>query len=199
MAFNFSKKYDFLPKMSIGGNQLEVVQSTKLLGVILSSDLRWNLHTEYITKKAKQRLWYLRRLSTLGASRDTLLNNYKLMIRSVLELCSPVYAGALTQTNIEDFEEVQKSAFKIILRGNYHSYENALEVLGEVTLESRRNISTFKFAKGCLHHPKMSHLFQRRATKTRNGLPFMEPLYKKARGYNGPIPFMTRLLNNKLK
>ena len=61
-------------------------------------------------------------------------------MRSVLELCSPVYAGALTQTNIEDFEEVQKSAFKIILRGNYHSYENAFEVLGEETLESRRNI-----------------------------------------------------------
>ena len=54
MSFNFSKKYDFLPKMSIGENKLEVVQSTKLLGVILSSDLKWNQHTEYITKKGKK-------------------------------------------------------------------------------------------------------------------------------------------------
>ena len=75
MSFNFSTKYDFQPKLSVGANELEVVRSTKLLGVIILSDLKWNEHTDYIVKKARKRLWYLRRLSRLGASRDTLLNH----------------------------------------------------------------------------------------------------------------------------
>ena len=46
---------------------------------------------------------------------------------------TPVFMGSLTQANIDDFEDVQRSVFKIILRVNYQSYENALEVLGEPT------------------------------------------------------------------
>ena len=53
MAFNFSNKYDFLSKMSIGGKELEVVSSSKLLGVVISSDLKWNEHTMYTVKKAR--------------------------------------------------------------------------------------------------------------------------------------------------
>ena len=40
MSFNFSNKFDFLPKLTIGDKELEVVSSTKLLGVILSFDLK---------------------------------------------------------------------------------------------------------------------------------------------------------------
>ena len=82
-----------------------------------------------MVKKAKKRLWALRRLSNLGASTITLLDQYHLTIRSVLEHAAPVFTGALSQTNIEDFEDVQKMAFKIILKGAYKNYENALEVL----------------------------------------------------------------------
>ena len=125
MTFNFSNKYDFLPKFHIGSKELEVVRSFKLLGVMISSDLKWNEHTEYIVKKANKRLWYLRRLSRLGASRDTLLNQYRLICRSVLEMAAPVFSGGLSQTNISDIEDVQRSAFKIILRRDYVSYSQA--------------------------------------------------------------------------
>ena len=128
MAFNFSTKYDFMPKLTIGGEQLEVVESTKLLGVMISSDLKWNHHTDYVVKKAKKRLWCIRRLSKLGASTSTLLDQYHLTTRSILELATPVFNGGLSQTNIQSFEEVQKMAFRIILKGNYHSYQNALAV-----------------------------------------------------------------------
>ena len=47
MAINFSKKLDFLPKMSIGEKDLDVNSSAKLLGVIFSSDLKWNDNTTY--------------------------------------------------------------------------------------------------------------------------------------------------------
>ena len=72
--------------MSIGENDLEVVKSIKLLGVMFTSDLKWNEHTAYITKKARKRLWFLRRLSKLGASQHTLIDVYDKMIRTLLEV-----------------------------------------------------------------------------------------------------------------
>ena len=54
MSFNFSTKYDYMPKLSLENEQLEVVDSTKLLGVIISSDLKWNHHTEDVVTNEKR-------------------------------------------------------------------------------------------------------------------------------------------------
>ena len=165
MSFNFSKKFDFLPNMSIGDKQLEVVNSTKLLGIIISSDLKWNDYTNYA-------------------------------VRSTMELGVPIFAGGLSISNTQDFENVQRQAFKIILRGNFHSYENALEILDEKTLEERRNQISLKFAKKCVTHPKMRHLFKRRAKVVpRSESFFTEFKSGNLRSYNGPVHFLIRLLN----
>ena len=42
---------------------IEVVPSAKLLGVIISNDLKWNVHVEMICKKVAARLYFLRQLS----------------------------------------------------------------------------------------------------------------------------------------
>ena len=165
--------------------------------VVVSSDLKWNLHTEYVVKKAKKRLRYLRRLSKLGASTSTLLDQYNLHIRSFLDQAAPVFTGGLSQSNIEDFEDVQKSAFKIILKGKYYSYSNALKVLKQKTLEERRESICLKFAKKNRSHPKLKHLFEYKENlRTRSGNTFKEPRYNTQRGQNGPINYLVRLLNN---
>ena len=69
MLFNQSKKYDFKPELSIEGVRLEVVNKMKLLGVVITDDLKWDENTDFITKKAFSRLWLLRRLKKLGASK----------------------------------------------------------------------------------------------------------------------------------
>ena len=56
MSFNFSTKYAFFPRLIYDNEELEVVKSFKLLGIMLTDDLKWNEHTAYIVKKAKQRL-----------------------------------------------------------------------------------------------------------------------------------------------
>ena len=53
----------------------------------------------------------------------------------------------MSKTNINDMEHVQKSAFKIILRGKYKNYDNALDILGEESLEDRREAISTKYAK----------------------------------------------------
>ena len=154
----------------------------------------------------KQRFWSLRRLSSLGASRDTLLNQYHLRIRCLLEMACPVFTAGLSKTNIEDIEDVQKGVFRIILHGNYSTYQAALRTLGEESLEHRRNTICLKFAKQSLSHPKMSHLFKKRDNNctvcpegcSRSGAYFTQKLSKSSRGYNSPVNFLTRLLNNNM-
>ena len=115
--FNFTKTLDFLPNLRIPGNPdpLEVEYSTKLLGVICSSDGKWKENTSYIVNRATSKLWMLRRLKWIGADREILLETWKLHIRSLLEGSVPLWHSSLTVTDSDRLEKVQKMAFSIIL------------------------------------------------------------------------------------
>ena len=54
----------------------EVVEEPKILGLIISSDLKWNSHAKYICKRGFMHLWMLRRLKKLGASQKILIDIY---------------------------------------------------------------------------------------------------------------------------
>ena len=90
----------------------------------------------------------------MGASIETLVEMFQLSIRNLMEQGAPVFTGGLSQGNINDFENVQKQAFKIILRGNYESYPSALTTLNQDTLEERRIVISLKFAKKSIHPMK---------------------------------------------
>ena len=78
MLFNEANKYDFMPEIEIdNGEILEVDEEFKLLGVIMTSDLKWNKNTKHITQKGFQRLWMLRRLKQLGVSQTELKDIYE--------------------------------------------------------------------------------------------------------------------------
>ena len=51
-AIQFCKANDFMPKIAVEGQNLEVVEEFNLLGVIFTSDLKWKANTDFITKKA---------------------------------------------------------------------------------------------------------------------------------------------------
>ena len=66
MIFNKSKKYDFPPEFSFSnGKNLEVLEETRLLGVVLTTDLRWASNTKSIYTKAMSKMWLLRRMIKL--------------------------------------------------------------------------------------------------------------------------------------
>ena len=57
-----------LPKIELNeGNNIEVVEETKLLGLIVRSDLKWHRNTDNIIKKSYIRMWILRNLKRYGA------------------------------------------------------------------------------------------------------------------------------------
>ena len=160
ILFNKSRKYDFLPQLTIDDSDpLEVVDNLKLLGVIVSSDLSWAANTRSMCAKAYSRLWILRRLKPLGVSQSELLDVYEKQIRCIVEYASPVWTGGLTKHEVIQIERVQKAAFTIILGNRYSSYSKALATLNRPALESRRKEINTRFAKKCLSSPKFSHWF----------------------------------------
>ena len=74
MFFNPGTKRDIMPRFVFNGDELEVVEETKLLGIVLRSDLSWRSNTNYIVNRANKKLWTLRRLKRLGTKTSDLLD-----------------------------------------------------------------------------------------------------------------------------
>ena len=208
MIFNTAKKSDCLPSLSIGESRdLEVVESMKLLGVIIQSDMKWGQNTDFICKKGFSRLWMLRRLKGLGASQHELLDVYKKQVLCVMEMAVAAWAGALTKNEKRQIERVQKCAFSIILGSDYECYEDALFSLGMKTLEERRIDICTKFATKVVKHENYKNWFcmaepsipvNTRSGKTKSDTAvYKQPKFRTSRYNDSPIPHLTRLLNLK--
>merc|ERR1711954_456830 len=78
MKFNRSLYSDFPLEISFSdNNMLEEVSVYKLLGVIVSSNLKWHENTNYICNKAKKKVWLLRNMKKSGLSQNELIDAYK--------------------------------------------------------------------------------------------------------------------------
>lgn len=195
MLFNRSRSLDFQPEIYIEGMLLDVVEEAKLLGIIISSDLKWSKHVAHLSTKVRKRLWTLRRIKELGGSKEDLLIVYKLQIRIHTELCCPVFNGGLTKTDIIELESLQKSAAKLILGwNNYKNYKNALELLELPTLEKRRKELCLSFAKKCAESEKFSNWFTK-SRPTRKSTKFVSPRARTSAFEKSPLVYLTFLLN----
>ena len=84
MLFNPCTSVDFMPDFQLGGHELELVEEMRLLGLIITSDMKWAANTDFIVKRAYKKLWVMRRLKELGADEDQLLDIYIKQIRCLL-------------------------------------------------------------------------------------------------------------------
>ena len=67
MLFNKSQILDFQPEITLQNSEtyLDVVDQSRLLGLQVTTDLRWAAHTQSIVKRANCKLWMLRRMKLL--------------------------------------------------------------------------------------------------------------------------------------
>ena len=96
IKFTNSRKYDFPPEITFkDGTILDTMSETRLLGVVISKDLKWSKNTDFICSKARRKLWILRRMQSLDLSRAELFDVYQKEVRSVLEFAVPVWHSGL--------------------------------------------------------------------------------------------------------
>ena len=199
MVFNFTHNYQFSTRMYIQDNLLEIVDQTKLLGTIITSDLTWWENTNSITKKAYQRLEMIRKLCQFSVPITDLSHIYILYVRSLLEFNCCVWNFDLTLAEEYDIERVQRVACKIILQESYQTYDNALDILNLEYLTDRRNSLCLKFAKRCLKYDKSKDMFplnETNTSNTRSHEKFKVNHAKTNRLKYSAIPQMQRLLNS---
>ena len=198
MKFNVSQQLDFPPEITVNGfqNNICVVTETKLLGVILTDDLRWASNTKYICTKAYKKLWVLRRLRVLDVGQEILCDVYQKEVRSVLEVAVPAWHSGLTLAQADQIERVQRVAVKIILGKSCISYAEGLSILGLETLSLRRRKLCLTFAKRTLKS-RHSSMFVPKVTvhNTRHQNAFVEPMANTDRFRMSPLNYLTRLLN----
>ena len=83
------------PHLKIDNQQLELVTSHKVLGLVIQNNLKWNNHIEYIVTKASKRLHILRVHRRRGVEINDLITICTALIRSLLEYCCVVRYHAL--------------------------------------------------------------------------------------------------------
>ena len=63
----------------------------KLLGIILSHDLKWTDHVDYIYKKSNKRLFFIRLLKKSRVECNSIVKIYLVLIRPILEYAVQVW------------------------------------------------------------------------------------------------------------
>jgi len=136
MVVCFSRDPPQLPPIVLGGTDVERVQQIKLLGLIVTDDLKWQRHCDYLCGKASPRLYFLRMLRRAGVGPSDLVKIYVALIRSVMEYACQVWHNGLTMHQSVQLEAVQRAALRIAYPDL--SYQQALTRTGLDTLQVRR-------------------------------------------------------------
>ena len=131
----FRKEPVQLQPLSINGIQIEQVSSAMLFGLIVSDDLAYQSHVDYIVSKASKRIYFIIILKRSGLSAKNLVTVYSTTIRPILKYAAPVRHSSVTKQHNDSIEHVQKRVLKIVFNC---LYEEGLVKSGLTTLHDRR-------------------------------------------------------------
>ena len=168
MFFNHRQK-DGIARYHCEGTELEQVETYKVLGFQLQSNLKITEHIKTMLTKVACKVWALRTVMENNGGITVGKQFYITWISCHLENMAPVWHSKLTKRQSDSIEKVQQKCFRIILRKGYTDYQQACKTLGLVTQAERREELCFKFVQNAMkHHP---HLYPKDATArpTRQG------------------------------
>ncbi len=176
MDFRKRQQRPYTPLM-ISGTPVERVSSFKYLGVNISEDLTWTTHIQTQIKKARQRLYQLRKFRV---SPTILKTFYSGAIESVLTQCISVWYG---NSSNQDCKALQR-----VVRLAEHISGSALPSLQDIYLKRCKSRAA-KILKDS-NHPG-NHLF----CLLPSGKRFRSMMAKTERLRRSFIPQAIRLLN----
>merc|ERR1711989_218748 len=130
ITFNFSKKNIAPQNLQLNGNILNSATRINLLGVIITSDLRWNENTAQICKKANKKFYILRNLGKSRRKTELLLSAWKVLIRPITEYAAPLWHSGLSKEDTSKLESLKKKAVGMILGTFYLDHKRYYKVKG---------------------------------------------------------------------
>ena len=91
LRVSFAKEQRVFDPVIIEEKEVELVTSTKLVGLTIANDLTWNDLVTEITKKASKRLYFVTQLKRAGVPKQDLALLYVSCMRSVIDYAAPVF------------------------------------------------------------------------------------------------------------
>ena len=157
--------------LTVNNEPLQTFCTTKLLGVHLTSDLKWSAHIDYICAEASKRLYALRTLRRSGVPSCDLCSVFCYFIRPILEYACPVWHSSLTLKLSDKIETIQRRAVKTILP--HLRYNEGLPALNLTTLFDRREHLCKSFYHKIITNPanKLNNLIPNSAMPVYNPEP----------------------------
>ena len=134
---------------------IQVVESCKDLGVIVSSDLSWSLQQNSVISKAYRQLGLIRRTFSKFVSVREKKLLYLSLVRSQLTYCSQLWRPQFIK-DIAALEKVQRRATKYILNDYTSDYKQRLITLGMLPLMHYYEYLDISFLATCLKEPNSS-------------------------------------------
>ncbi|KAI5613979.1 gastrula zinc finger protein XlCGF28.1-like [Silurus asotus] len=111
--FSTKQERSYQP-LNICGTPVERVDSFRYLGVHITKDLSWSCHINTLVKKARQRLYHLRRLRDFKLPSQVLKTFYTCTIESVLTGSITSWFGNSTMQDRRALQRVVRSAKRTI-------------------------------------------------------------------------------------
>ncbi len=117
---NTNKHYPIeLSKIFINDTQIELVQHTRFLGVIIDSGLKWSNHINFVSKRSAKMLGILRRVCPLVHS-SAFLTLYYSFLFPFINYCNIVWA-ATYPTYLKKLIVIQKKYLRFISHSNRYA------------------------------------------------------------------------------
>ena len=114
MVIDFRRnKTDLVPLM-INNTTVEQVNSFKFLGTFVTNDLSWNMNCLKLLTKARQRMYFLRKLKSFNVSQYILIQFYRAVVESILTHSIIVWYDKSTVYYKRRMQSVVRCAEKII-------------------------------------------------------------------------------------
>ena len=140
--------------LSIDEENIDIVDTHKHLGVILSTDLKWMAHLESILAKARKRAGLLRHVHVSHQLPAKLTCHlYITYVRPMMEYACPVWHSSVSAVDALALERVQASVARTILAADWDTPKDILfRQLDWPSLRWRRTILSMTLFHQLVHH-----------------------------------------------
>uniref|UniRef100_A0A3Q2TZL2 Reverse transcriptase domain-containing protein n=1 Tax=Fundulus heteroclitus TaxID=8078 RepID=A0A3Q2TZL2_FUNHE len=114
MVVDFRKNSAPTTPITLCDSTIDTVESFRFLGTIISQDLKWELNINSLTKKAQQRMYFLRQLKKFNLPRTMMVQFYSSIIESILTSSITIWYARATAKDKGRLQRVIRSAEKVI-------------------------------------------------------------------------------------
>lgn len=98
----------------INGEQIQLVTHYKYLGIVLDHKLKWDVWTDFLSKKIQQRLYFFKKLMSFNVHSGLLLMFYWAFIESIMTFCVSCWYGNASEAQKKSLRNVRTTISKML-------------------------------------------------------------------------------------